>query len=406
LRRQVLADAAVVAAALLIGMLSVPVATYGLAQIAGVMGDQVRGRAHVSDFLAYHTAAHILVHEPERLYDASLQRVVQSRILAGGDAFLPYVSPPHVALLQAPLGLLPYGPAYAAWLALALGCLAASAYLIAPRPPGRASWLVWLLAAPLFVPVLLGMGMGQSSCLMLLGYCLFVRCLERERHFAGGLALLVWTLKPNLLAAHLVALIWARDRRALGALGAASLLVLALAIVRIGPDGLAGFVEAARVRLSIATLRPDGFPEGATLLVVSQALLGATTAASVVAVAGSLAICMLVGHAWRNGLRAGASRHLQLAMLPMAATLASLHAGIYELTIWLASIWLLLAYARAVPAERYPVLALVLVIWASSNVAVIAEASPLMLASVAVVECCVLAGVLWLLRAQLDRYEV
>ncbi len=132
------------------------------------------------------------------------------------------------------------------------------------------------------------------------------------------------------------------------------------------------------MRLNIAATRATGYPEGFTFLTITQSVLGVGQPATVLAVLSGVATCVAVMAVWWRGLRADPRRYLQLAILPVAATLASLHAGAYELTTWLATVWLLLRYARAVPADRTLVLWLVVAIWCSGNLAVIGESTPLL----------------------------
>jgi hypothetical protein len=274
--------------------------------------------------------------------------------------------------MQAPLASLPFGWAYLAWAIVNLVCLGISAFLLAGR-----DWLLWLGAMPLFVPVLFALVMGQTSFAMLLGFCIFARLALDGRMAQGALALVTWTWKPNLLPALVIALAVSRRWRALIALAACATALVGAALIRVGWPGLVGYAHAASERWTVASLRPDGYPEGATLLVAAQNVLGVGGAATAVALAAAGVVYAAVALLWRQGLSDGPRRYLQLAALPLASTIASPHAGIYELVMWLASAWLLLAYAREQPSARIAVLSLLLGMWATGNLAVIAERSSL-----------------------------
>jgi hypothetical protein len=233
------------------------------------------------------------------------------------------------------------------------------------------------------VPVLFGLVMGQSSALMLLSFCGFARLVGTKRQLPAGLSLLAWTWKPNLLPVHLVALAATRRWSQLLVLSGGGLALGAAALGLIGPQGAADFLQASSTRWQVAATRLDGYPEGVTLLTIFQDLLGVGRAATYAALAGGLALSAVVAAIWRDGLRSDARRYLQLAVLPIAATLASLHAGVYELTTWLATAWLLLAYMRAVPASRTLGGIILLAMWCSGNLAVVGERTPLLPATVA-----------------------
>jgi hypothetical protein len=371
------------------------VSSFGLDQLASTAAVQLAGPADTTDFLAYYGGAAELWRDPAHLYDTAVHQALQRGLQGGRDAYVPFVSPPHVPLVQAPLGLLPYGVSYAAWLGLGVLCLAGAAYLVAPRPAGRHSWLVWLVGAPLFVPVLFGLVMGQWSCLMLLGFCAFARLVAAGRPVGGGLALVAWTAKPNLLPVFVLSLLAGRGWRSLVALVASASTLLALALLVVGPAGAAGFIYSSLTRVQVAATRDGGYPEGVTLLTVTQDLLGIGPTATLVAIAGGLAIWAVVAELWRGGLRPDARSRLQLAILPVAATLASLHAGVYELTTWLATVWLLLAHARQVPAARPVVYASAVVIWCSGTLAVVGETTAL-LPVVTCAHLAVFAAIVWL----------
>lgn len=350
-------------------MLSAPLVAFGLAQLAATLQNQLHAAAaEGTDFLAYYGAARIFLEQPAQLYDASAHEALQSALQSGRIQFVPFVSPPHVALVQSPLGWLPFGWAYIAWAVINVLCLGVSAYLLAGR-----DWLLWLAGMPLFVPVLFALVMGQTSCAMLLGFSVFARLALDGRLSVGALALVTWTWKPNFVPALGLALLVGRHWRALIAFGLATVVLLGAAAVRIGWPGFIAYVGVATERLNVAALRPDGYREGATLLVAAQDALGVGSVATGIGLLGAGLVYLAIALLWRHGLTSGPERYLQLAALPLASTIASPHAGIYELVTWLPSVWLLLAYVRAVPSARTAVLTIVLGIWATGNLSVIGE---------------------------------
>ncbi|HYY89051.1 MAG TPA: hypothetical protein VFA49_09670, partial [Chloroflexota bacterium] len=93
------------AIAVLIGVLTLPVSSFGLAQLATTVEVQLAGPADTTDFLAYYGGAAQLWRDPAHLYDTAVHQALQRGLQGGRDAYVPFVSPPHVPLVQAPLGL-------------------------------------------------------------------------------------------------------------------------------------------------------------------------------------------------------------------------------------------------------------------------------------------------------------
>lgn len=120
-----------------------PLAVAGLAQVLGTAWQQLDGPAAVTDFLAYYTGGRLLVEEPMRLYDQAAVAAVEEALQGGAGAYMPYLAPPQAAVLMAPLARLGYGQAYLVWGLAGLVSLAISAWLLAPGPWGRWSWLAW-----------------------------------------------------------------------------------------------------------------------------------------------------------------------------------------------------------------------------------------------------------------------
>lgn len=112
-------------------------------------------------------------------------------------------------------------------------------------------------------------------------------------------------------------------------------------------------------------------PPGQTALGLAQWLVGANQLAAVVA--GVLVALALLGVAsmWWRGAVLDARRHLQMAVIPIAATFVTTRAYTYELPLWLASGWLLMRLAQAQDGQRRFVLGLVFVGWWSSNLAMV-----------------------------------
>jgi hypothetical protein len=126
------------------------------------------------------------------LYDMAHGYREQIRALGGyGDQFL-FVRLPFVALLHAPLALLPYGAAAAVWGALSVGALAAFVRLWPAK-----DWR-WTLAACCWSsPVAFDFVFGKDTVALVLLLAVAVR-IHDERPVAAGLVLSLLAIKYHL----------------------------------------------------------------------------------------------------------------------------------------------------------------------------------------------------------------
>jgi hypothetical protein len=270
------------------------------------------------------------------------------------------------------LALLPYGTAYLVWLMFNITCLATAIQLLAPRLIGPWSSLIWLPISLLFLPVQFGLIMGQTSMLTLLGFSVFVRlCAGPAARTA--LALIPWAWKPQMLPVYLIALLvsWRWRHAVLLVAFSSALIVTALSIM--GLQSLADYLAAAASKSTLVVQRSDDHPPGQTLLGLAQSVVGVGPLAVAFAVAGAGAIACLVALLWGHGLATDARRELQFAVLPLGAVLAAPHALAYELSAWLASIWLLLHYAQRNPGSRGLILTWIALAVAGGDAAVLLE---------------------------------
>jgi hypothetical protein len=158
-----------------------------------------------------------------RLYDDAVQSDMQRSFapqVAIRQGPLRYMHPPFEALIFAPLTLLPYLDAYAAWNLLNLGMLALvprllrSHIAILKRKP-LALWVLGLLA---FFPAFSAFLQGQDVVVLLLLYALAFAALKRNLDFRAGCWLGLGSFKIHL-ALPLVLIIllgWKRPKVFLG----------------------------------------------------------------------------------------------------------------------------------------------------------------------------------------------
>jgi hypothetical protein len=338
--------------------LSVPLAAHDALVAFTYVTTHAQGGALPSDFLNYYTAGHTLLVQPEALYAPQLEAALQRNLTGQLDLYAQYQNLPQVALLFVPLAWLPYGQAYLVWATLNLALLAASAWLVAPRlarwPRWAAcsSWVLIVLAG--YAPAQLALIDGQTAFLALFGFCAWAACIERSRAGAGAsgpagrgaLWLLTWAWKPQLLPMPLLALVLSRSvGRALLLVGL-QVLALALVIVWSGPQLVQRYVTLTR---SAAGESASGQTVFGVAQVVGQADLLVTACAGL----GAALVAAAIISIWWGGPRDDARRLLQLASLPLASVLLAPRAYAYELTLWLATAWLVLRFGLEVRGGRH-----------------------------------------------------
>jgi hypothetical protein len=145
-----------------------------------------------NDFAVFWTAGRLLLegraataYDPEATYEA------EQSMIAGFDAELPWVYPPHYQLVVAPFAALPFFPAFLAWSLLTLALLVVALWRLAPMP--ETPWLV--LGFPLTYLVFT---FGQNGYLTAALLALALYFLGRRQDLAAGVMLGLLTIKPQL----------------------------------------------------------------------------------------------------------------------------------------------------------------------------------------------------------------
>lgn len=178
------------------------------------------------DFPVFYTGAVIAQRgDWSCLYDFSCNSEIQNRSWPGlqGNRH-PFVYPPFVAQLLAPLGTLPHLAAQGVFVSLMALCFLA-AMLLARRfvPLVREHFLDSLCVLSLFSPLTFGLFGGQNTALSLLCYSAVLYFLSPGRQKSGdffaGAALGLWFFKPHYPLVFLGCAVLARKWRVL--LGAA-----------------------------------------------------------------------------------------------------------------------------------------------------------------------------------------
>jgi hypothetical protein len=133
--------------------------------------------------------------------------------------FLPYYYPPWLALAFVPLLPLGYTGAKLAWLFLCINFLLHAGFLVRSAAPGGPR-AVPVVLVPIFALSIRATQMGQTSPLMLFLTALTWSLLRHRRDRTAGAALAWLTVKPQLSALLILAiLLWSARRRRWGVVG-------------------------------------------------------------------------------------------------------------------------------------------------------------------------------------------
>ena len=254
------------------------------------------------DFVSFWAAAILAAQgDPALAYDVAAHRAVE--LTAGAvRGLLPFPYPPPFLLLIAPLALLPFAAAFAAWLAVTVALYARAA---ASQLPLR-----YAFAHPAaHVNALIGQAAFVFCAIFMFGTAQL-----RRRPLLGGAILGLMMLKPQLALLLPVALLAGREWRAIagGVLSAAMLLLAAL--LALGSQTYAAFLS---ILPTYASFLEDGripWHELASVFALLRFLgLAQGPALAAQAIAGAVAIYMC----WK----AWAGRHAARIPVLAAATL-------------------------------------------------------------------------------------
>lgn len=205
---------------------AVALIAFAIASLSGAIDLQ----AH--DFVAIYAAARLVAlgRGPEIL-DPNAILQMEHAAQPTRDLLLPWVHPPAVALVLAPLGALPILPAFALMTALGSAALAIAAYRLAPLalPQQRHRLYPFALLAP---PSTIALTQGQTTPEVLL----LVATAIGARPFIAGLLLGLTAIRPQTLPLFGIAAFGDRARVAGFATGVAVVAFLSLLVV--GPDGV------------------------------------------------------------------------------------------------------------------------------------------------------------------------
>lgn len=189
-----------------------------------------------ADFTAFYTAFTMVRDgDGSRLYDFALQTTYQQRILGGrsfSDGLLPFINPPYVAAIFAPLAWVSHWSAFVLWMLVQVGILIwmlRLLWIISSEWSRGEQWLM-VSACVAFLPLYLSLTLGSFSLLLVVALLQLYWTLKHGRDLQAGLWLVIGTIKPQIVVFPIITLVGNRRWRVLGSMA----LVLALLFVLIG----------------------------------------------------------------------------------------------------------------------------------------------------------------------------
>jgi hypothetical protein len=180
---------------------------------------------HTIDYVSVWSGAQMIgpdLYDPVRLerIEHAVSPLIQSKR---------YVRPPYYVMMFWPLASLPYRTAYAVFVLINLAALVLFLWLWRFDAPS-------IVACALFLPLEWSFGIGQDAPLMLLTVALAARLIQRQRDFAGGALLALFTVKVHLFLFLPLVLLAQRKYRALAGVAAGGTALYLLAAAFVGID--------------------------------------------------------------------------------------------------------------------------------------------------------------------------
>ena len=311
------------------------------------------------DFVSFWGAARLaLAGSPEAAYDPPTLHALQSQFVTfAGTAEMTFPYPPAFLLLLMPFAVLPFAAGMALWSVATVAAWFAVARRMFPRSG---------LLALAFPTVYASGAIGQNGCLTAAVFCGGLLLLQR-RPFLSGLVLGCLVLKPQIALLLPVAMLAARQWRAIAgaAISAGGLLLAGLLLF--GPDATRAWIAQMPLYAELARSGLVGWPKLASIYAAArQAGLPVEPALALHAAVAAIA-AVAVWRSWRSD----EDPLLKASALAAATMLASPYLFIYDAVI-LAVPLLFLAERKAPPP-------LVAALWLApiASIALVAVGGPI-----------------------------
>jgi hypothetical protein len=322
-----------------------------------------------NDFRLAYAAATVGIRSGySHLYDLNAQKLAIESL---GEGFnpQPFISPPPLAWLATPLLVVPFGAALIVWTILLVGALGMTWYQLAPGSGlARAAHLALLLGV---FPVAFGVMVGQPGAWVAAAVATSWWLMRHDRTVWAGVVLSLIVLKPQLALLVPLCLLVSGHARTFGAWLVATLLIGLVALLLLGPEGV------ARYRDVLAQTQTPAWDITRRYSISGPLGLGPILTVTQVAV---VAVTLLA--AWR---RRGKGPELPMAAGIVGSLLATPYLGFQDFLMLVVAGWLVIRGG----ATAWQV-ALLVVGYALLELSLLVLAIPILLA-----EALLLASLAW-----------
>jgi hypothetical protein len=302
----------------------------------------LRTNLPLPDFLARWTAGRLVADgQAAGLYDPAVQSAVQAA--QGASALSWFVSPPTVALLFVPFGILPYSLGAVLWTAVSVALLVWSFRALSRLDPafaalGRRGVLLVVASTQ---PVLEVVGAGQDSAVVLAALVGGAALLVRRRPVLAGLVLSATLIKPQLAILVPVALLLCGAWRALAGMTVGGLALVGVTTAVLGTQPWVEWTQVLRTPLYESEVVQGQAWKTSTIKGLLDAV-GAGAPSAVLTTCWVLAALAVLALTAR-GLRRGPGVPLPIMLLtltPVVTVLVTPHALVYDLVVLIpAAVW-------------------------------------------------------------------
>jgi alpha-1,2-mannosyltransferase len=295
------------------------------------------GKPIGTDFSSFYAAGSLALEgKAAGAYDMATHYAREQQLFGADTPYYGWLYPPNFLLVAAPLALLPYPLALAAWqgstLTLYLAVIAAILYRA--RRENQAVAALWLPVAAAFPAVFINLGHGQNGFLSAALFGAALVSLPRRPALAGALfALLAY--KPQFALVIPFALVAAGQWRTFVAAAVTVIALAGASTVLFGAEAWWSFLASTETsRKLLLEAGNVGFEKLQSVFAAVRILGGGVTLAYLVQ--GAVSVAAIGGTVWF--WRSGQHRHEKAALLLAATAVAAPHILDYDLMLLAPSI--------------------------------------------------------------------
>ncbi|MCC6931918.1 MAG: DUF2029 domain-containing protein [Deltaproteobacteria bacterium] len=203
------------------------------------------------DFIAFYVAGKILQKDTSKLYDVSHQLSLQKALLGSELAKkhqLPFIYPPLVAYLFAPLSYVSFKSAYYLWTGVSFILVLASILLISKTLEQSPMCFIRnvTLALGFFPLTMFTFAGGQLSSIGLLIFSIVFFLLKHQKDFLAGVVFSLSYYKPPLFLLFLIYQLIKRQRRFVIGFFCGGILIIFITILMVGYANFFDYIILAR----------------------------------------------------------------------------------------------------------------------------------------------------------------